>query len=726
MPEFLFDKNVDQSLLKSGLTVPKDQQDKLLKSISSHLEKGEKENINIFINGISYDAVLTNVNFTNTDRVVLQIRYGEQSAICTKLKEIFSYSAALIEKNSEEKVNEETIKVYATGEHTLEFVCFPMTQGGTIMNTKGNMREALEKFINDYSVAKAESFAQNPFGIFVRNDIPQAIYSTGIVDPAQYMITASVGQGNWATVPWICIFDKNITTSATRGIYIVYLLSKDTSTLYLTFNQGCTEISSSHSKKETIKIMREKAAEITNAIDARGFRTDEEINLGSDLTLLAEFYQKGTIFYKAYQKGAVPSEKELQADLLNMIQIYRDFAEYQKNPNKKPREIKKSGDAKVATVKETIQNIKKYIAAKGFSYEDGLIENFYLSLKSKPFVILAGTSGTGKTRLVKLFAEAIGANNANGRYQMVSVRPDWSDSTDLFGHVDLNGRFIPGTIIDFVKRAELDTNHPYVLCLDEMNLARVEYYLSDFLSVMETRDVNEQGSIVSAPLVSSNYYGPDKSAAGKYGTVKLPENLFIVGTVNMDETTFPFSKKVLDRANTIEFSYVDLMPQELIADSIPAMDLPNSFLKTQYLFLQQCADEVETVQGYCAELKSINEILLKANVHVGYRIRDEIVFYMLNNKETGLLAEDVAFDNELMQKILPRIQGSSASVKNMLCELFKFCAGDYEGYQTEADDISSKMLKVTQNPECKYKNSAKKIAFMVRRFEEDGFTSYWL
>lgn len=101
-----------------------------------------------------------------------------------------------------------------------------------------------------------------------------------------------------------------------------------------------------------------------NAIDARGFRTDEEINLGSGLTQLAEFYQKGTIFYKAYQKDAVPSEKELQADLLNMIQIYRDFAEYQKNPNKKPREIKKSGDAKVATVKETIQNIKIYCGKK--------------------------------------------------------------------------------------------------------------------------------------------------------------------------------------------------------------------------------------------------------------------------------------------------------------------------------------------------------------------------
>ena len=93
------------------------------------------------------------------------------------------------------------------------------------------------------------------------------------------------------------------------------------------------------------------------------------------------------------------------------------------------------------SVKDTITNIKNYIAAKGFSYEDGLVENFYLSLKSKPFVILAGTSGTGKTRLVKLFAEAVGATTANGRYKMVSVRPDWSDSSDLFGHVDLNGKF---------------------------------------------------------------------------------------------------------------------------------------------------------------------------------------------------------------------------------------------------------------------------------------------
>ena len=385
-----------------------------------------------------------------------------------------------------------------------------------------------------------------------------------------------------------------------------------------------------------------------------------------------------------------------------------------------------NGGEEELTVKETISRIKAYIEAKGFSYQEGLIENFYLSLKSKPFVILAGTSGTGKTRLVKLFAEAVGANIDNGRYKMVPVRPDWSDSSDLFGHVDLNGKFVPGAIIDFVKRAELDSTKPYFLCLDEMNLARVEYYLSDFLSVIETRRYDGSRIISETPLVSGNYYSGDHAAEGKYGIVPFPENLYVIGTVNMDETTFPFSRKVLDRANTIEFSFVDLMPPAEWTTGLPApLNLGNDFLKTEYLLLAQCADDQEAVNGYCLELQRLNRILQQANAHVGYRVRDEVVFYLLNNKTADLLPENEAIDNGIMQKILPRIQGSSASIKNMLCELFRVCAGDYEGQNTESD-LSSKMLKVAQRPDCKYAKSAQKIAFMVRRFEEDGFTSYWL
>ena len=395
--------------------------------------------------------------------------------------------------------------------------------------------------------------------------------------------------------------------------------------------------------------------------------------------------------------------------------------------------IDKSSDSKPVkgemSPRDQIENIKQYIMSKGFKYDGSLVENLYLSLKSKPFVILAGTSGTGKTRLVKLFAESIGADDKSKRYKMVPVRPDWSDSSDLFGHVDLNGKFVPGEILEFISRAQSDSDWPYILCLDEMNLARVEYYLSDFLSVIETREV-KNGGIVSDPLIALEKYGTDTAAMNKYGEIRFPQNLYLVGTVNMDETTFPFSKKVLDRANTIEFDYVDLCSiQNTNGAKINSITAPNSFLETSYLFLKQCMDEdPDFVKDICAELQKINTVLLTANAHVGYRVRDEIVFYLMNNKKTGLLSKEEALDNEIMQKILPRIQGSSVSVKEMLCELFKILAGDYEGYQTKSNDVAAKMNAKLNKKDAKidYPKSARKVAFMVRRFEEDGFTSYWL
>ena len=694
------------------------------------------------------------------------------------------------------------------------------------------MKTLFEKILNEYIEAKRKPFAGHPMGTFFRNDIPREIYSTGLVNTQDYLVTGSVGQGNWATIPWVCIFDRKITTSATKGVYIVYLLNRDANSLYLTFNQGCTDIRNSHSKRETIRIMREKAAEIAAHIDSRGFHTDEHIFLGNGLTELAELYQKGTIFYKEYKKGSVPDEEELRNDLSKMMAIYQEYAEqlsgsqhaeawllnnghpigvfdsweilnettavktcdksfFDYNGSGVPKGIcwffeaeklqsgenkqltlhynentytarvtnessdrrrvrifwgKDLGDQLVAfrdrkdvkavftkvssavyevrinhdeevgeeempvSTKEAMKQIKEYIAAKGFSYKDELIENFFLSLKSKPFVILAGTSGTGKTRLVRLFAEAIGAE-----YKLVSVRPDWSDGSDLFGHYDLNGNFINGPVCECFDMAYAKPNKPVFLCLDEMNLARVEYYLSDFLSVVESREKHADSSITTAGI-----------AQYENG---IPDNLYIVGTVNMDETTFPFSKKVLDRANTIEFSYLDLIPTfDSVGAAPEKLQLPNSFLRTEYLVLSRdCINEQQYVLEICAELQKINEILLKANAHVGYRVRDEIVFYMLNNKAEGnLLTHNEAMDNEIMQKILPRIQGSSASVRDMLCELFVVCASDHN--QKNGDCDSEKMRKVLDDASigCPYPKSAAKLELMVRRFEEDGFTSYWL
>ena len=375
----------------------------------------------------------------------------------------------------------------------------------------------------------------------------------------------------------------------------------------------------------------------------------------------------------------------------------------------------------VLSCKDTIKMMCDYVSAKGFDYEPDMIENFYLSLKSKPFVILAGTSGTGKTRLVRLFAEAIGATAENGRYKLVSVRPDWSDSSDLFGHTNLKGDFVPGAIFDFIVKASSDKNKPYFLCLDEMNLARVEYYLSDFLSIIETRHKTENS-------IETDEIFLGEAVRKVFGPIILPENLYVIGTVNMDETTFPFSKKVLDRANTIEFSEVDLNVDFFDEEEqdVESLNVGNDFLKTEYLILKTDTpkDERDFVKSVCVTLQDINETLKDANAHVGYRVRDEIVFYMLNNKIAGLLDEDAAMDNEIMQKILPRIQGSSNSVKEMLCKLFKKCAGDYTGLSQTS--IYEQMEEYIKSKDCKYKKSAMKISYMMRRYEEDGFTSYWL
>ena len=603
------------------------------------------------------------------------------------------------------------------------------------------LRDLVYRWMDEYaevlSSVKGKEDFKNPFREIIFKDIPALLANlTPLSDP--YHVVGSYGKGRWTDVPWIAIFDSRITTSARKGVYIVYLLNKDTKTLYLTLNQGATDAAQSDENRENDKnpkftsIARSQSEQMTerlqkNAEEIRGIIGDTvqsygRINSGSP------GYDAGAIYYKEYKLNDLPGDSQLISDLRDFVALYKDY--YNKSSNIKADEnFEASGGEEELSIKELMMQINNYISSKGFAYENGLIENFYLSLKSKPFVILAGTSGTGKTRLVKLFAEAVGATPENGRYKMVPVRPDWSDSSDLFGHVDLNGNFVPGAIIDFVKKAELDGSYPYFLCLDEMNLARVEYYLSDILSVIETRDFKD-GRILSSPLIDHTYYGADTAAAGRYGTVLLPENLYIIGTVNMDETTFPFSRKVLDRANTIEFSFVDLMPNfgTITSNSPQALNLNNTFLKTEFLLLSQCSEESESVSGYCLELQKINEILQQANAHVGYRVRDEIVFYLLNNKKYGLLSEEQAMDNELMQKILPRIQGSSLSVKTMLCELFKLCAGDYDGYQVQNDNVSDKMFKALHdtNRKIKYQRSAEKIELMIRRFEEDGFTSYWL
>jgi 5-methylcytosine-specific restriction enzyme B len=362
------------------------------------------------------------------------------------------------------------------------------------------------------------------------------------------------------------------------------------------------------------------------------------------------------------------------------------------------------------SAKELVSHIDHYIKAKGFYYEKEEVIKLYLSLKSKPFVIISGISGTGKTKIVQWFAESVGATEKNGQFILIPIRPDWNDGSDLLGYKDIKGDFIKGPLTKVILEAKDNPNLPYFVLLDEMNLARVEYYFSDILSMMESRRWNHN-EIVSSTLLSADIIGED---------LTLPNNLYIIGTVNMDETTHPFSKKVLDRANTIEFNRVDLGNLAFLAEleEVEAKVIEQDRFSSKYLHLkdvyQQHKDLVERATN---ELVEINQALQLINAHVGYRVRDEICFYLAYNEESGLMSYEKAFDHCILQKILPRVAGSDSRVEQLLRDLYRqFTNKEYEG---EREDFTNDIEGA------RYPRSAAKVAEMLRRLE-DGFTSFWI
>ncbi len=397
-------------------------------------------------------------------------------------------------------------------------------------------------------------------------------------------------------------------------------------------------------------------------------------------------------------------------------------------------EVKKNLDTR--PVIDKINSIKAYIKQKGFRFPDHLIENYYLSLKTKPFVILAGISGTGKTKLVQLFAEAVGAANENKQFTLIPVRPDWSDPSDLIGYKELTGFFKAGPITEILVEASKPENQekPYFICLDEMNLARVEHYFSDLLSIMETQEW-KSGRIVTNTILSKKSLEKIDDQE-EFGDVFIPDNIYIVGTVNMDETTYPFSKKVLDRANTIEFNFINLKLFPEVDQSnlnINYGEISNAFLRSDYLWLSDAFVDFQILIKHTTNrLIEVNDILDEIHSHIGFRVRDAVCFYMIYNERFGLLEENQAFDLQLLQKILPRIQGSNQSVKRVLIRMMLLCSNqkksvaDIKELEGDASELYKSWQRSSETPEALYPQSARKLAYMLRRLEDDGFTSFWL
>jgi len=570
------------------------------------------------------------------------------------------------------------------------------------MNVTTKLNELFQYIMNNYLTARTEKFSSHEMGRKVRHEVTSELKQLPFIDD-EYVVTGSVGQGNWAVVPWLAIMNKKVTTSTQRGYYIVYLFSEDMKRLYLTIAQGVTETT----PKEMAVINEEIHREIT--MDPK-VNKDEGINLGESKR--ARDYAKSTAAYIKYSVDDMPDEEELVKDLEKMVSYYEEYITFKNNYtiSKDPDLVHHDPGEELSSL-DVVQHIHEFIRSKGFYYTKDEVANLYLSLKSKPFVILSGISGTGKTKMVQWFAESVGATEKNGQFALIPVRPDWSDGSDLLGYTDIKGDFNPGPLTKILKEAIAHPENPYFVLLDEMNLARVEYYFSDLLSVMESRKW-ENGQLVTSLVL------PEEVTGEK---VYLPGNVFILGTVNMDETTHPFSKKVLDRANTIEFNRVQLDHLDFLKDNTEkhGRTLSPEPFKTRYLHLKDVyEDNKELVERVTAELVKINEILKINASHVGYRVRDEICFFMANNDNEKLMAFDSALDTCILQKVLPRLSGSDSRIGKILIDLYRL----FTNKQIDQSD------EVEENDfvHAPYPKSAEKVAEMLRRLEDDGFTSFWV
>ncbi|WP_025001965.1 McrB family protein [Prevotella dentasini] len=315
---------------------------------------------------------------------------------------------------------------------------------------------------------------------------------------------------------------------------------------------------------------------------------------------------------------------------------------------------------------------------------------YITAAKSKPFLLLAGISGTGKSRIVRELARACwdmdseeySAQNLRN-FEIVQVKPNWHDSSELIGYVSRVGvkpSFVAGDFLKFVAKAWENPDIPHFLCLDEMNLAPVEQYFAEYLSVIESRRRHEDGTVKTDPILKKNkedWYRvltDELTTSGELRMqflnegITLPENLIVVGTVNMDETTFSFSRKVLDRAMTIEMNKVDLTSglanrfepigklscAELVGTKVEGVDV-----------YEENREVCDTVIAY---LQAVNDCLDGTPFKIGYRTRNESLLYVVNNlpyrndgEEEGVVIAR-ALDEITNMKILPRIEGDETKV----------------------------------------------------------------
>ena len=424
---------------------------------------------------------------------------------------------------------------------------------------------------------------------------------------------------------------------------------------------------------------------------------------------------------------------------------------------------------------------------------------YITAIKSKPFLLLAGISGTGKSRIVRELAfkscpEYLQDKDGTtpGNYCMIEVKPNWHDSTELLGYYsNLNMSYQFKKFVKFLVKAKMNPEVPFFVCLDEMNLAPVEQYFAEILSIMETRkhpkiegsdeinkDIIKTGAIIDSayfekytwkgkdgermernePMSDRDWYFEffnqdllsegEKAQADKYKDsytlgkegLTLPDNVIIIGTVNMDDTTHQFSRKVIDRAMTIEMNGGKL--SNMYGGSKNLEYLPKEEQeKWQNCFRQLYvnADEVleahpdeaeDIVKKVPEKLENINKALKGTPFEVSYRVLNELtimVGVLLDSKKEGENIDDIinqALDHILLMKILPRIEGDS-DMFNLSKDFKQKNNVEYNNRLEWLMDLAPEIKAEEKDNDDHRQTAREKIKEMIERLENQEFTRFW-
>ena len=374
------------------------------------------------------------------------------------------------------------------------------------------------------------------------------------------------------------------------------------------------------------------------------------------------------------------------------------------------------------------------IAARGFVYGPWEVATYATALRTKPLVLLAGVTGVGKSRLPALVAEATG-----GAAVVVPVRPDWTDPGETMGYTDLGGRFRAGAVLRVAREA---SGHParfWTLVLDEMNLGRPEHYLAEVLSRVEDRRP-APGGWETAPLLTE-----DLGVGGAaWQDVRLPPNLALVGTVNVDESAHAFSRKVLDRAFVIELSARDLTVWETappqheggpktggVVEPWPASAWTPRAVRLGGVGELDAAER-EVVDRTVAAVAEASAVLDPAGLGVGYRARDEAALFVLHALETPDAFRDAGeggavdpLDVALLTKVLPRIDGARAPARAAVSALLAWAAGDAGHPARDLVDDWTGAGRPATLAGARFPRTAARLARIAEGAFEDGVASFW-